>query len=147
MSSVGPSGIYELGKKFAVFMVVVSAVDTALVVGATASGVKLPSYAYFAPPQLVNYLYSFTSSLSNMQFTDLFAFFVFIIAIQAMVLLANFIIGVIAGGPLLAWALSNALGLFPNMIGVVAFLTGILSFIQALAMIYVLYVFLGITLP
>jgi hypothetical protein len=146
MSSTVP-GLYEWGKKFAVFMTIMSALDSAIVIAATASGIKLPSYAYFAPPQLVNYLYNFTQSMSNMTFTNLYAFFIFIIAIDAVVLLANFIIGVIAGGPLLAWGLANAAGNLPGMVGLAAAATAILMFIQAVAMIYVLYVFLGITLP
>ncbi len=96
MSSSVP-GLYELGKKFAIFMTIMSALDSVIVIAATASGIKLPSHAYFAPPQLINYLYRFTQSMSNMSFTNLYAFFIFIIAIDAIVLLANFIIGVIAG--------------------------------------------------
>lgn len=147
MAAGNVSGIYELGKRFAIFMTIVSAVDTALIVGATASGTKLPSFAYFAPPQLINYLYNFDKSISNMSFTNLFAFFVFIMAINAIVLLVNFLIGVVAGGPLLAYALASSLGSFPNMIGVLAAATAILTFLQAIAMVYILYVFLGITLP
>jgi len=48
---------------------------------------------------------------------------------------------------LLAWGLANAAGNLPGMVGLAAAATAILMFIQAVAMIYVLYVFLGITLP
>lgn len=78
-----------------------------------------------------------------MQFTNLFAFFLFVLAPTVFATIVNLIVGILAGLVMIGYAIYQALAPIPFIAGIGAAIMALLTFLQATAIFYIIYVFFG----